>query len=158
MSKVRTLLGAIALTATLPFSAAAQDGGRDFQVPARFFQPGALPGVTSQAVPIYCKQDFDTSSNPPRPTAALLERIDTIGFGGGAQGNVAFLFNTGNRENFINALTQNGAKKQYRDLAADYDNAPDQLQFLMNMLEQNHEWNYSRYSEIAANCRALGKF
>ena len=156
MSRVGAFFGALALSVALPFSAAAQNDERDFRVPARFFQPGALPNAVSQPVEIFCQNDFNWKASPVEPTQALLERIDTMGFGGGEEGTIAFLTNPAERQPYLNSLSNQGARSYYETIAREYDASSDKIEYLKTMLNQNHGWGAERYDQIEAQCRKLG--
>lgn len=155
MNKIQGFLGTIALTLALPFTDAAADGHRerDFRIPAQFFAAGALPGTSPQPVPIYCNEDFNWQANPARPEHQLLERIDTLGFGGGQAGTIAFLLmNSEERADYLGAIQNNFARTSLESLARQYDLAPNKTNFLMNTMQRNHQWNVGRFSEISNEC------
>lgn len=155
MNGVQGVFGAIFLTLTIPFTAAA-DGHRkyDFRIPAQHFTSGAHPGASPQNVPINCSDDFNWQINPPQPTPQLLERIDTLGFGGGQMGTIAFLrMDAAQRGEYLGAMNNQWAKAHLQRVAASYDAAENKTIFLIHTMRMNHQqWDMQRLGQISAEC------
>ena len=154
MNRVHSFIGSVALTLSLSFSAAADEHReRDFQITAKNFTAGALPEVTPQAVPIFCRRDFNWNSNPAEPTPELLERIDTLGFSGGEESTIAFLLmNNQERQAYLEPLGK-FQKGVHNAMAREYDSADNKIQYLQKTMNRNHHWGTKRFGEIAAECR-----
>ena len=163
MSKTHTIFGAVA-GVLLSISSATAQQNHDFQIPAKFFesdQPShpivaklqsAMPKPKN--VPIDCRSDFDWSTNPAQPTQELIERVDTLGFNGGKDGEIAFLrMNDTQREEHLKSLRNPGAKAWLAALADQKDkSALDEREFLEQTLERTHGWGDNRWKQISAEC------